>query len=117
MEDSVWRATGINNGRGGVVSRATTSRATALFANGEVSGTTGCNSFTASYEIIKGQQITIGPAMTTRKHCAEPDGIMEQEQQYLQALARTRTYTLETDRLELRDEKGSLQVRYVVQKN
>ena len=35
-----------------------------------------------------GDQITIGPAMTTRMHCEEPDGIMDQEQEFLQALSR-----------------------------
>jgi heat shock protein HslJ len=111
LEDSPWQATGINNGRGGVVSSKTTHLATALFANDKISGNTGCNNFTVSYQ-IKGEQITIGRAVTTRKHCAEPDGIMEQEQQYLQALARAHTYTLKPDRLELRDENGSLQVSY-----
>jgi heat shock protein HslJ len=55
--------------------------------------------------------------MTTRKHCAEPDGIMEQEQHYLQALARAHAYTLKPDRLELRDRDGSLQVSFRVQEN
>ena len=41
----------------------------------------------APYEIM-GDQITIGPAMTTRMHCEEPDGIMDQEQEFLQALSR-----------------------------
>jgi hypothetical protein len=84
-----------------------------------VSGNAGCNHFKASYEIggePGGQQkITIGPAMTTRKHCAQPDGIMEQEQQYLQALmTRAHFWKITSDRLELRDDKGSLQVRYSV---
>jgi heat shock protein HslJ len=116
LDDSFWQATGINNGRGGVVSSKTTHLATALFANNKIGGNAGCNNFTAAYD-IKGNQITIGRAVTTRKHCAEPDGIMEQEQQYLQALARARTYTLKPDRLELRDEHGSLQVSYRVQEN
>jgi heat shock protein HslJ len=115
VEDSAWQATGINNGRGGVVSTNTTQLATALFANGKISGNAGCNHFAASYE-IKGNQIKIGRTMTTRKHCAEPDGIMAQEQHYLQALARAHTYSLKPDGLELRDENGSLQVSYRVQK-
>jgi heat shock protein HslJ len=41
---------------------------------------------------------------------------MEQEQQYLQALARAHTYTLKLDRLELRDENGSLQIVFERQK-
>ncbi len=115
LEDSAWQATGINNGRGGVVSSNTTQLATALFANGKISGNAGCNHFAAAYE-IKGNRIKIGRTMTTRKHCAEPDGIMVQEQQYLQALARAHTYTSKPDGLELRDENGSLQVSYRVQK-
>jgi heat shock protein HslJ len=116
LEGSPWQATGINNGRGGVVSSKTTHLTTALFENDKISGNAGCNDFTAAYE-IKGKQIIIGRAATTRKHCVEPDGIMEQEQQYLHALARARTYALKPGRLELRDENGALQVSYRVHKN
>jgi len=112
LEDTHWQAAGINNGKGGVVSSANTQLATARFQDGKVSGHAGCNSFSASYE-IKGNLITMGPAMTTRRHCAEPDGIMDQEQEYLQALSRVRVYELSDSRLKLRDEKGSLQVDFV----
>ena len=112
LEDTHWQASGINNGKGGVVSSANTPLATARFREGKVSGNAGCNSFNASYE-IKGDQITMGPGMTTRKHCAEPDGIMGQEQEYLQALSRVRVYELTDTGLKLRDEKGALQVDFV----
>ena len=116
LENTHWQAAGINNGRGGVESSATTELATARFQDGKVSGHAGCNSFNASYEIT-GDQITIGPAMTTRMHCAEPDGIMDQEQEYLQALSRVRVYELTDTGLKLRDEKGSLQVDFVAGKS
>jgi len=116
LEGSSWQASGINNGRGGVVSGKSTHLATATFTNGTLSGSAGCNNFTASYQ-AEGNRLTIGPAATTRKHCAEPDGIMQQEQEYLDALARVRTYTLKTGLLELRDENGSLQVSYRVQED
>ena len=99
-----------------VVSGKSTHLATATFTNGTLSGSAGCNNFTASYQ-AEGNRLTIGPAATTRKHCAEPDGIMQQEQEYLDALARVRTYTLKTGLLELRDENGSLQVSYRVQED
>lgn len=114
LENTPWQSTGINNGGGGVVSSTTTHLATALFVNGNISGNAGCNNFTAAYE-IKGKQITIGRAATTRKHCAAPDGIMQQEQQYLRALVRAYTYTLKSGSLELRDENGSLLVSYRTQ--
>jgi heat shock protein HslJ len=111
LENTSWQATGINNGRGGVVSSATTTRVIAMFADGKVSGSAGCNNYSASYEISH-SLITIGPVMTSRQQCAEPEGIMAQEQEFLQALAAATHYTLTADRLELRDSKGSLQVTF-----
>jgi heat shock protein HslJ len=113
LQGSSWQASGINNGRGGVVSGKHTHLATATFSNDTISGSAGCNTFTASYQ-ADGNRLSIGPAATTRKLCAEPDGIMQQEQEYLDALARVHTYTLKTGSLELRDENGSLQVGYRV---
>ena len=116
LEGTSWQAAGINNGRGGVVSTATTQLATARFMDGKVSGHAGCNTYNASYEITD-DRISIGSAMTTRMHCAEPDGIMDQEQQYLAALSRARIYELTDDCLKLRDEKGSLQVNMIAGDN
>jgi heat shock protein HslJ len=116
LQGSSWQASGINNGRGGVVSGKSTHLATATFTNDTISGSAGCNNFTAAYQ-AEGKRLTIGPAATTRKNCAEPDGIMQQEQEYLDALARVRTYTLKTGSLELRDENGSLLVSYRAREN
>ncbi len=113
LEDTAWQATGINNGQGGVASSATTSGSTAMFAEGQVRGIGGCNRFTATYE-IEGDQITIGPAGATEKLCIEPEGIMEQEQQFFEALGRARTFSLTPEKLDLRDENGSLQVSFRV---
>lgn len=114
LENTQWQADGINNGKGGVVSSLATHLTTARFEEGKVSGNAGCNNFSASYT-ISGNNLTIGAAMTTRKLCAEPAGIMDQEQQFLHALKKTHTYKLGRDRLQLRDEKGSLLVRFAVQ--
>ena len=110
LESTLWQAAGINNGRGGVVSTATTRLATARFEDGKVSGHAGCNTFNASYEITD-DRISMGPAMTTRMHCAKPDGIMDQEQEYLAALSRARVFELTDNGLKLRDANGSLQVK------
>jgi len=116
LEDTPWQASGINNGRGGVVTSASTHLATATFTHDSISGSAGCNTFNATYR-IEDNRIIVGPVATTRRHCAEPEGIMQQEQEYLDALERVRTYTLTSDGLELRDENGSLQVGYRVQGN
>jgi heat shock protein HslJ len=111
LEGVAWQATGINNGKGGVVSSAVTYLASATFADGTVRGSGGCNQFHAPYE-IDGDQISIGPPASTRKLCAEPEGIMEQELQYFEALANAATFQLTPGRLELRDDHGSLQVGF-----
>ena len=113
LEASDWRLDRYLDASGHITAVLPGTTVTASFMGGKLSGNAGCNSFTASYE-IKGDQITMGPGMTTRKHCAEPDGIMEQEQEYLQALSRVRVYVLTDTGLKLRDEKGSLQVNFVV---
>lgn len=114
LEKTRWQATAINNGRGGVVSSASTGLADAQFIDGKLSGSGGCNQYSAGYA-IEGNKISIGPVMTTRKQCPEPTGVMLQEQEYLQAITGTRIYSLDTSKLELRDEKGALQVRFRVQ--
>lgn len=111
LEDIEWQASGINNGKGGVLSTANTHLTTAVFSDGTVSGSTGCNRYNGTYD-IEGDQIVFGPAAATRKFCAEPEGIMEQEQQFLAALGRASTFQVTPGKLELRDEKGSLQVSF-----
>jgi len=111
VEGAAWRATGINNGKGGVVSTASTSLSTASFVDGTATGSGGCNNFNATYEMT-GDEISIGPVAATRKACPEPEGIMDQEQQYFAALGRATQVILSPARLDLRDEEGSLQVSF-----
>ncbi len=113
LENTQWQAAAINNGRSGVVSSATTGLANAQFLDGKLTGNGGCNQYSAGYT-VEGNKITIGPVMTTRKHCPEPENIMQQEQEYLHAITGTRIYTLDTSNLELRSEEGALQVRYSI---
>ncbi len=110
LEGVDWQATGINNGRGGVVNTITTERSTARFENGEVSGNAGCNRYSAGYTLADGK-LSVGPARSTRMMCAEP-GLMDQEQQFLAALARSRVVQLRERTLQLRDEDGALQIGF-----
>jgi uncharacterized lipoprotein YbaY len=108
-----WIVTGYNNGKQAVVSPILGTELTAAFgADGSLSGSAGCNNYTASYQ-VDGSSITIGPAATTRKACAQPEGIMEQEQQYLTALSSAATHRLVGNKLELRTADGALAVTYV----
>jgi heat shock protein HslJ len=109
----MWQATFYNNGKGGAVSVILGTEITAVFdQEGNLGGSAGCNNYRASYE-IDGTSISIGPAASTRMFCAEPEGIMDQESQYLAALETAASYRLEGDKLELRTADGALVASYV----
>jgi len=103
-----WTVIDYNNGRGGVVSTIIGTELTATFSpDGILSGSSGCNTYQAGYE-VDGNNITIGLPISTLMACAEPDGIMEQEQEYLTALSTAATYQISGDRMEMRTAEGSI---------
>ncbi|MBV9329898.1 MAG: META domain-containing protein [Chloroflexi bacterium] len=107
-----WRVTGVNNGRGGVVSVVSGTQLTAIFGDdGRVNGDTGCNMFSGPYTIA-GSSIAVGPLISTRRACLSEDA-NAQEQQFLTALAASSTYELMGARLTLRDADGATQVTLV----
>jgi heat shock protein HslJ len=108
LAGTAWRITGINNGKQAVVSvLAGTSPTLAFAADGRASGSAGCNSFNSRYT-ADGAQLKFAPPASTRKMCAEPEGVMEQEQMLLAALETVATAQVEGDRLELRRADGAL---------
>jgi heat shock protein HslJ len=46
--------------------------------------------------------------------CSEPEGVMEQEAQYLAALATTATFQIDGNTLTLRDANGAMVANYTV---
>lgn len=105
-----WRVTSYNNGRQAVVSvRHGTTLTMEFGADGRVAGSAGCNSFGAAYT-ADGAAVHIGPPISTKMMCAVPEGVMDQEQQFLAALATAATARFEGTRLELRTAEGALAV-------
>ena len=64
-----------------------------------VKGSAGCNSYFGSYELEDNQLSIPGPFAVTEMACMEPDGIMEQEQEYLVILENIETYEIEGKQL------------------
>jgi heat shock protein HslJ len=77
-----------------------------LGEDGDVSGSAGCNTYTATYE-VDAASIEISPPGATRRSCAEPAGVMEQERAYLDALTTAKQYRLDGASLQLLDADGS----------
>lgn len=109
-----WVAQGINNGNDAVETNAYTSTVTAVFdESGQLSGVDGCNNYFTTYE-VEGESIAIAPEIgTTMMACTDP-AIGEVSQQYYAALLAATTWSVDASgSLELRDDGGSLQVRYL----
>jgi len=68
---------------------------------GTVKGIAGCNSYFGTYEIEGSQLLIPGPIGATEMYCMEPEGIMEQEQQYLTTLGTAESYEIDGDELKI----------------
>jgi heat shock protein HslJ len=80
---------------------------TATFTeDGQLRGGAGCNTYRTTYT-TDGGTIEISPPASTKKLCAEPEGVMEQEARYLQALARAERFRVDGNVLRLTRADGS----------
>jgi hypothetical protein len=85
------------------------SEITALFENGEVSGSAGCNTYRGTYRSTRAvgrNTIKFGPLATTKMMCDEP--LMDQEELYLAALESATAYTIEGFALQITYPGGEL---------
>lgn len=96
-----WIVTGFNNGAEAVVSPLLDTEIILSFdADGKLNGKA-CNGFFGSYETAGGT-LNISQMGRTEMFCVEPQGIMEQEDQFLAALASAATYQVDSNHLEMR---------------
>lgn len=106
LEGTAWTAETYNNGRGGVLTLIEGTAITARFEGGRVAGSAGCNSYSAPYA-LNGNTVEIRPAISTLMACVAPPGRMEQERDYLAAIATARTYRIEGGKLILETADGA----------
>ena len=66
----------------------------------QVTGSAGCNTYFGNYEINK-KQLSVSMLAWTEMACLEPEGVMEQEQQYLSILRSAESYTIEDSELRI----------------
>lgn len=108
LEGSAWDVVNYNNGRGAVVGLLPETEITALFGTeGTIDGNAGCNEYFAVYSVIS-NTIKIGTPGTTFRFCAEPKGVMDQEFEFLNALASATTYSINGDLLQMRTADNQL---------
>ncbi len=106
LAGTAWDLVAYNNGTGGFQSAVVDVSVTADFADdGTVSGSAGCNNYTASWEAEDGS-IEIGPAAATLMACADEEA-MAQETRYLELLSLADTYRVDAGTLEMFDADGT----------
>jgi heat shock protein HslJ len=95
-----WQVTGLVSGDA-FTSPLGGTELTAMFGeDGMLSGSSGCNTYTSEYTTDKGA-IEIAAVAGTKKACAEPAGVMEQEATYLTLLPTAVKFRFDGRALEL----------------
>ncbi len=97
-----WEVVNYNNGRGALVTPLLDTRLTMEFGtNGSLTGNSGCNTYTTSYQ-VNGSNITIGQPGGTQQFCEEPEGIMDQESAFINTITAASTFRIDGNTLEIR---------------
>lgn len=108
LSGTSWQVLSYNNGKQAIASVIAGTTVTAYFGpDGTLYGSAGCNDYTTSYSTT-GDRITIKPAAVTRKMCMKPEGVMDQETAFLNAMERAARFSLRDDILELYYADGNL---------
>lgn len=90
--------------------------ATLTFTEDEVNGVAFCNSYFGGYT-MQADEMEIGPLVQTEKYCMDPEGVMELERDFLQALSVANSYAIEDGRLALFDADGTVLLSLTAQDN
>jgi heat shock protein HslJ len=83
---------------------------TAQFENGRVTGSGGCNNYSAAYKTT-GNKLTISQAVSTMMACM-PQSTMDQEAAYLKNLEAAATYKIASNQLAIANAKGQTVLTY-----
>jgi heat shock protein HslJ len=88
------------------VDRLPSSEVTVEYNEGTMSGSAGCNAYSAAYT-SQDLRLSIGPIVRTEMVCESPPGVMEQEQRYLDYLVNVTRHDIAGDQLWLETDDES----------
>jgi len=101
LENTAWELESLN---GNDVLPGTT--ITIEFSGDQISGSAGCNHYGGSYQ-ARESRLNVSDLFWTEMGCLEPEGILEQEQAYLDALSAAARYQIDGEGLEIFDNAGT----------
>ncbi|MDY6877729.1 MAG: META domain-containing protein [Chloroflexota bacterium] len=101
LDDTEWMLTSLNGS-----SLLEGSNITLNFAEEGAGGFAGCNAYGGEYTAADEGTLTIGEMMITLMACQTPEGILEQERAYIEALRNAAAYWVMDDCLEIANAAG-----------
>lgn len=75
------------------------SEITLRFEDGSVRGSSGCNTYGGDYTLENDGAFRAGPIMVTEMGCLDPEGVMDQEANYLRIFQEANKLALDEDEL------------------
>ena len=69
-------------------------------AEGQVKGSAGCNSYFGDYQ-IDNNTLSFSMMAHTEMYCMDPEGVMEQETEYLRLLSKAKSYEISEGKLRI----------------
>ena len=106
LQGTSWAVQSYMNNLGAMVAPIPGSIITGVFdASGDLSGSSGCNTYSASYT-ADATSISIGTPVGTQLLCSDPPGVMEQESSYLSLLPLASSYVINSNLLTISDVNG-----------
>jgi heat shock protein HslJ len=115
LEGTPWTLIGYVSADGTTRPVLAGTEVTAIFQDGRLAGSAGCNAYASGYNVTGSAISLTGPAAATLRLCPEPPGIMEQEAAYLAALERIARLNVTPRALTLLDGDGAILLTYVPQ--
>jgi heat shock protein HslJ len=105
-----WTVVNFNNGKGAVAGVIEGTTLTMDFGtSGRVEGRAGCNTYFATYS-ASGNALTVGQPGATSMMCETPEGVMQQEQQFLKALQSAASFQITGNQLQIRSGGDALAI-------
>lgn len=96
LDGTSWVLTSLNGS-----SPIAGSTITLAFEDGRASGSAGCNSYGGSYTLSGADGVTFRDVFSTMMACVGPEGVMEQEIQYLDILGAAHGYSMQDNTLQI----------------
>jgi len=106
-----WRLVSIME-KGSVLEAIPERAVTATFDGERISGSGGCNSYSAGYQ-IDGSMLVIDHPVSTLVYCQSPPGLMDQENRFFSLLPKMDLYIIEDGSLTLSSADGGISLSFV----